>query len=399
MEGNFQLIHGDNLDIMRAMEDASVDSCVTDGPYGLKFMGKKWDYDVPSVETWEEVYRILKPGGYLLAFGGTRTYHRMTVNIEDAGFEIRDMVGWIYGSGFPKSHNVGKAIDKRAGAEREVVGLNKNAGKGAGYQAEYVGGVVERTKDVTITAPATPAAQQWDGWGTALKPAHEPICMARKPFKTTVAENVLTWGTGAINVDGCRVEGKPRTTHKNGNYTGNSSDSAIFPMPNIKTVEPSGRWPANIIHDGSDEVLAEFAKAGERKSGGVAGMRQRKAVNTWGGRPQNYPKETSREGDTGTAARFFYCAKASRAERNAGLPEGMVNDHPTVKPIALMEYLTKLVTQPGGVVIDPFMGSGTTGVACAQTGRNFIGIEIDETYFKIAEKRINKARQQLRLGI
>ena len=395
MEGNFQLIHGDNLDIMRAMEDASVDSCVTDGPYGLKFMGKKWDYDVPSVETWEEVYRILKPGGYLLAFGGTRTYHRMTVNIEDAGFEIRDMVGWIYGSGFPKSHNVGKAIDKRAGAEREVVGLNKNAGKGAGSQAEYVGGVVERTKDVTITAPATPAAQQWDGWGTALKPAHEPICMARKPFKTTVAENVLTWGTGAINVDGCRVEGKPRTTHKNGNYTGNSSDSAIFPMPNIKTVEPSGRWPANIIHDGSDDVLGVFP-----------------------------------ESNGSNPARFFYCAKASRKERNAGLegmeerrfevanhgmklerwPDGSLrervtppqktqNHHPTVKPIALMEYLTKLVTQPGGVVIDPFMGSGTTGVACAQTGRNFIGIEIDETYFKIAEKRINKARQQLRLGI
>ena len=202
---------GDCLEVLQSMEDNSVDSIVTDPPYGISMMGKKWDYDVPSVDIWTECLRVLKPGGHLLAFAGTRTQHRMCVNIEDAGFEIKDMIMWCYGSGFPKSQNVGKAIDKAAGAEREVVGLNPNNRDRSSHNYNSVGNV---GSEAVITAPATPEAQQWDGWGTALKPALEPITVARKPFKGTVANNVLEHGTGAINIDECRVEGEPWKAHR-----------------------------------------------------------------------------------------------------------------------------------------------------------------------------------------
>lgn len=348
----YQLHLGDCLEVLAGLPDNSVDSIVTDPPYGLSFMGKKWDYDVPSVAVWEQCLRVLKPGGHLLAFAGTRTQHRMAVRIEDAGFEIRDMIAWVYGSGFPKSLDVSKAIDKAAGAEREVVGsytvggtAAKGKHKGRAAAASDEGAAIRCTKELVITAPATDAARQWSGWGTALKPALEPITMARKPLIGTVAENVLTHGTGAINVDGCRV--------------GDGDDKGIWPVTRRRhndvawTVQPVetdssiGRWPANLIHDGSNEACLAL------KSG----------------------------------ARFFYSAKTGKDDRETD------NNHPTVKPTTLMAYLCRLVTPPGGTVLDPFMGSGSTGKAATVNGFRFIGIERDPAYHKIAEARISNQHQ------
>ena len=500
---------GDAIEQLRLLDDASVHAVVTDPPYGLSFMGKHWDYDVPSVEIWRECLRVLKPGGHLLAFAGTRTQHRMAVNIEDAGFEIRDMIAWVYGSGFPKSLDVGKAIDKAAGAEREVVGSYKATGTARTMTGGNYGGggnnVTERDR-IYQTAPATEAARQWEGWGTALKPAMEPITVARKPLCGTVAENVLRHGTGAINVDGCRVEptGESRArigeASQDRRYTERGGTN-LAAMPGVRGGDPNGRWPANLIHDGSDEVVGLF--------------------------PQ---------GDSGSAARFFYTAKAGRSERFAHLtcncetvklcawvkqdqshdvrtdttspeqdtfevttaddspcnmslfgsestapsPKGTPSttstatskttglttsnssrrlstsdstedpnsamgngssrvvfaghcfqslpstsicppkdgrftgvvvgatsplssgiskcegcgseirktSHPTQKPESLMRYLCRLVTPPGGVVLDPFAGSGSTGKACALEGFQFIGIEREPEYVEIARARI-----------
>jgi site-specific DNA-methyltransferase (adenine-specific) len=353
-----ELLLGDCLEVMRILPDCSVDAVVTDPPYGLAFMGKRWDYDVPSVEIWAECLRVLKPGGHLLAFAGTRTQHRMAVRIEDAGFEIRDMIAWVYGSGFPKSLDVSKAIDKAAGAEREVVGSRKLTGtariKG---QAAY-GATSGRSEDayqdgseindtLPLTAPATPEAQQWQGWGTALKPALEPITVARKPLVGTVAANVLAHGTGGINVDGCRVEAGDGYTENAVTQGVNTARTSYDPRQARRTFEPSasGRWPANLIHDGSDEATAGLADS----------------------------------------ARFFYTAKASRDDRSNG------NTHPTVKPTDLMRYLCRLVTPPGGIVLDPFMGSGSTGKAAMLEGLEFIGIEREAAYHAIAESRIGRA--------
>ena len=294
-----RLLHGDCLEVLRTLPDCSVDAVVTDPPYGLSFMGKRWDYDVPSVEIWAECLRVLKPGGHLLAFAGTRTQHRMAVRIEDAGFEIRDMIAWVYGSGFPKSHNL---------------------------------------KD------------DWQGWGTALKPALEPITVARKPLVGTVAENVLMHGTGAFNIDGCRVRDGSETGGEKPVYAANHRNAVYGSgMGGGAWAQTNGRWPANLIHDGSDEVVEL----------------------------------------TGDAARFFYCAKASKADR------GNDNKHPTVKPTELMRYLCRLVTPPGGIVLDPFMGSGSTGKAAALEGFDFIGIEREAEYLAIAEARIEGARKLL----
>lgn len=309
-----------------------VDAVVTDPPYGLKFMDKEWDHGVPGVEFWKSIAAAMKPGAHLLAFGGTRTYHRLACAIEDAGFELRDCIMWVYGSGFPKSHNVSKAIDKAAGAEREVVGFSKDGGQSVG-------------SDDPITVPATESARQWGGWGTALKPAYEPIIVARKPLEGTVAQNVLKHGTGAINVDACRVgtdggtarENKPGAMRRQGS----SFECRSWGTTNLA----AGRWPANLIHDGSDEVLECL--------------------------PEN-------------ARRFFYCAKASKKDRGDG------NNHPTVKPMALMEYLIKLVVPPGGTVLDPFMGSGSTLVAAESVGVNSIGIELEASYVEIAKHRLDK---------
>jgi site-specific DNA-methyltransferase (adenine-specific) len=351
-----QLHHGDCLDVLRTMPDASVDAIVTDPPYGLRFMGKKWDYDVPTTEVWAECLRVLKPGGHLLAFAGTRTQHRMAVRIEDAGFEIRDLVMWHYGSGFPKSANVSKAIDRAAGALAPE-GKNFRTDGGIGT-ASYRPTINPR--DYVPPAPATPEAQQWAGWGTALKPATEIVTVARKPIQGTVAANVLQWGTGGINVDGCRVEmgseydpkKMQRQKKSEGSIVGAFGAASLIGKE-IPKYKPGGRWPSNLLHDGSDEAVGLFPDAGKE-----------------------------------SAARFFYTAKADAIDRNDGLSPGERNAHPTVKPVDLMCYLCRLVTPPGGIVLDPFMGSGSTGKACVTEGFSFIGIERDADSFATAQARV-----------
>ena len=392
-----ELLLGDCLEVMKTLPDCSVDAVVTDPPYGLSFMGKRWDYDVPTVEIWAECLRVLKPGGHLLAFAGTRTQHRMAVRIEDAGFEIRDMIAWVYGSGFPKSLDVSKAIDKAAGAEREVVGSRKLTGtariKG---QAAY-GATSGRSDDayqdgseindtLPLTAPATPEAQQWAGWGTALKPALEPITMARKPITGTVAANVLAHGTGGLNVDGCRVNpGEPVPGGGGGERSGRSCGILGAPTAgNLSEPHTSGRWPANLIHDGSDEVVGLFPQTAGGSSGPRVATRERN--KGWcNSSPGDGVAAIDNYGDSGSAARFFYTAKASRDDRSDG------NTHPTVKPTDLMRYLCRLVTPPGGIVLDPFMGSGSTGKAAMLEGLEFIGIEREAAYHAIAESRIGRA--------
>lgn len=294
------LFSGDNLDHLRQMDDNTIDAIVTDPPYGISFAGKKWDYDVPKIELWQECLRVLKPGGHALIACGTRTQHRMVCNIEDAGFEIRDVVSWLYGSGFPKSLDVSKNIDKEH--------------------------------------------KQWEGWGTALKPACEFFTLCRKPIKQTIAHNVLKWGTGAINIDGCRVgkSGGVGATYKDENREEGSTKFFSNTKKRIKHPVNKGRWPANVIHDGSDDVLD--------------GLKEN--------------------------ARFFYCPKACPSERDEG------NIHPTVKPVELMRYLVRLITPPRGTVMDPFMGSGTTGVAAKIENMDFVGMELSDEYFAICERRI-----------
>ena len=337
----------------------------TDGAYARAsrgFMGKVWDGgDIAfRPETWAEVFRVMKPGAHLLAFSATRTYHRMACAIEDAGFEIRDQIGWLYGSGFPKSHNVGKAIDKAAGAEREVIATRAAA---VGFDTERQGGGGWAAGEITTTAPATPEAAEWEGWGTALKPAWEPVVVARKPLVGTVAENVLRHGTGAFNIDACRIETADSTgrhtmhTMRGGNYENHRPSERIE-----SGGDALGRWPANVIHDGSPEVLEAFARYGEK---GGAGHIERRNSDKFGNAYGTFEGRRD-EGwiayqDGGTAARFFYAAKADKSDR-------LGSKHPTVKPVALMRYLLRLVTPPGGMVLDPFAGSGTTGMAALAEG-------------------------------
>jgi len=352
-----KLFHGDCLEVLKQLNDNSIHSVVTDPPYGLAFMNKKWDYDVPSVEIWKEVLRVLRPGGHLLSFGGTRTYHRMVVNIEDAGFEIRDQIQWIYGSGFPKSLNI------------------KNG--------------------------------DFKGWGTALKPANEPICLARKPLDGTVADNIEKWGVGGLNIDGCRIGTDNVQCNKKGG--GGATFHGQTEKPRLSG-STCGRWPANLLFD---EEAAEMLnnQSGPCKTGDLTGQPrvENKIYNT-AGTTLNKPRFYKSDNPTG-ASRFFYVAKASKRERNEGLegvPEQITNDgrqteidnayqrgitkrqnhHPTVKPIKLMEYLCKLITPPSGIVLDPFMGSGSTGIAAINLGFDFIGIEKELEYLEIATKRI-----------
>jgi site-specific DNA-methyltransferase (adenine-specific) len=409
---NIQLIHGDCLDKLKDLPDNSVSSVVCDPPYGLSFMNKKWDYDVPSTEIWTECLRVLKPGGHLLAFGGSRTYHRMAVRIEDAGFDIRDQIMWLYASGFPKSHNIGKAIDKLQGIEIEKTtetlfnnpdgkrDLSKRSDYGYKYEAQ----------------------NEWEGWGTALKPAHEPIVVARKPLsEKSVAENVLKWGTGGINIDASRVgtNGGTKRSHQ-GEYPKNedgTEDRTNWGRTGHDKIELNeGRWPANIILD-------EEAGAVLDEQSGISSSKPY-SVKAGFGTSQVYGKAkdiigTSNHNDKGGASRFFYCAKASKKDRDEGLdgfeekerklwdgneeqnsigklyPDGterpeykLKNNHPTVKPTSLMEYLIKLVTPVNGTVLDPFMGSGSTGKAAVRNGFDFIGIEREEEYINIAKARI-----------
>lgn len=349
-----QIYHLDCLEGLKQLSDNSIDSIVTDPPYELGFMGKKWDSTgiAYNVELWKEALRVLKHGGHLLAFGGTRTYHRLAVAIEDAGFEIRDQIQWIYGSGFPKSHNISKSIDKKFGAEREVIGKSDSKGirTGAG---NYVGDDYKQ-KGYGITIPSTDLAKQYDGFGTALKPAHEPIVVARKHLsEKTIVENVLKWGTGGINIDDSRVKFKDNN---------------------------EGRFPANVILDEeAGKMLDE--QSGNRPSGKGNGNAKVGETSNGSIPPLRRGKLVSRN-DKGGASRFFYQAKASKKERGEG------NNHPTVKPLKLMEYLVRLVTPPNGIVLDPFVGSGTTLLASKNLGFNFIGFEKEKEYVEIAKSRL-----------
>lgn len=383
-----KLLLGDCLKRMQDLPDCSIDSIVTDPPYGISFMGKRWDYDVPSVEIWEQCLRVLKPGGHLLAFAGTRTQHRMAVRIEDAGFEIRDMIAWVYGSGFPKSLDVSKAIDKAAGATRETgpidpVRAGRLANQSGNYETEA--GWSAGNRKVTIDPPATPEAKQWQGWGTALKPALEPITVARKPLIGTVTENVLTHGTGGVNIDACRVA----TDELKGKVYNNKGDALSWGGTYGKGVaygNEQGRWPANLIHDGSDEVTGVFPQA-KGQQGAVSGKEPSGKTHTVYGQYQQRNKSTPRN-DSGSAARFFYCAKANKKDR------GKENTHPTVKPTDLMRYLCRLVTPPNGIVLDPFMGSGSTAIAAIRENFNFVGIEMLREHFETAKRRIIDERRK-----
>jgi len=499
-----QLILNDCKRELLWMKDNSIDSVVTDPPYELKFMGKKWDgsgiaYDV---EMWKEVLRVLKPGGHLLSFGATRTHHRMMVAIEDAGFEIRDCLMWMYGTGFPKNYNISKAIDKAAGAEREVVGQRKDIllKQGADLKRgerkiveSFDAGAPERNNGFTtvsadITAPATLEAEQWEGWGTALKPAYEPIVLARKPLaEKTIVANVLEYGVGGINIDESRVgtEGATKRSHQssfqNEGIKGNVHATRGYRSEHDVIKLEAGRFPANVLFthhsecklignkvvkgDGhapklskgnpfggkndqkheeryfNQEVVEDWicheecpirildSQSGILKSGKMDSIAKGGKFNTYG---KMYERRVVNSASKGGASRFFYCAKASKSERNAGLdsfPDKVAkvsysnrvcstcgkhelqtildrrclcenptwetgrlkptkNTHPTVKPLKLMEYLVKLITPPNGTVLDPFMGSGSTGCACATSGFNFIGIELEKDSHDIAKKRI-----------
>lgn len=427
------VINGDCLTVMAAMPAESVDAIVTDPPYGLSFMGKDWDHGIPGGHFWREALRVAKPGAHLLAFGGTRTFHRLACAIEDAGWEIRDTIMWVYGSGFPKSLDVSKAIDKAAGAERELgpkrvsadgTVAHDGAGKrNAGWERPWREDTKAVERNTRVSYPATPAARRWSGWGTALKPAWEPVIVARKPLAGTVAENVLRHGTGAINVDGCRVGADAGWSYPNGRggsgWHGRKSLEHNLDEPMRAT---SGRWPANLIHDGSDEATAGFPK-----SNGTKPIQRPEGFKRFTG--QDYARgneyltpayESPGYTDSGSAARFFYCAKASKADRDEGC-EGMeerrlklpgksegynpqtgewsgnsdfqirYNHHPTVKPTDLMRYLCRLVTPPGGLVLDPFCGSGSTGKAAALEGFGFVGIELSGEYARIAGARVRAA--------
>lgn len=403
-----RLFNDNCLNAMKQLEDNSIDSIVTDPPYGLSFMNKHWDYDVPSVEIWKECLRVLKPGGHLLSFAGSRTYHRMAVRIEDAGFEIRDQIMWVFGSGFPKSLNIGKTMDKflkTGNASWNGTGDSSNGALGftklqhkQGYRPDDYSNRHTNKEDITEEL-----AQEWEGWGTALKPAHEPIVMARKPFKGSVVENVLKYGTGGINIDESRIVSDDNLN--GGKYAKNSTKqkenatSFYTSVLNKDFIQPEGRWPANIIFDEeAGKILDEqsgIKKSNERKSKFV-----------------NY-------GDEGVASKFFYCPKASKKDRDEGmdafedrpsqLNSGGIgrkislekryeangenaptvkNNHPTVKPTKLMEYLIKLITPKNGIVLDPFMGSGSTGKAAIKNNFGFIGIEREKEYFEIAKARI-----------
>jgi site-specific DNA-methyltransferase (adenine-specific) len=417
---------------MKEMPDNSVDSIVTDPPYELGFMGKSWDASgiAFNVEVWREALRVIKPGGHLIAFSGSRTYHRMAVAIEDAGFEIRDQIMWVYGSGFPKSHNISKGIDKAAGAERTMRVNERWAERYPNWPGGNLtqNGQIQQLKNISgnpllTSDPVTDEAKQWQGWGTALKPAHEPMVLARKPLIGTVANNVLTYGTGGLNIDGSRVahlsEADRASATPQGKVTSNKLAGAAPDVDDVGRVEverpdtSQGRWPANFIHDGSDEVVALFPEAK-----GKIGMKILSDFTFSVGDKVEGAKFASQAGlgDSGSAARFFYCAKASKRDRNEGLEgfevkrssgygydkglgnagEGMFKDrnpikanhHPTVKPTALMQYLVRLVTPPNGIVLDPFMGSGSTGKACAYENFDFIGIDQSAEYVEIARARI-----------
>ena len=431
LDGRVALYAGDSRDVLATLPEASIDSVVTDPPYALVsigkrfgkegaapaiagktgafarasagFMGQQWDTGETAfaVEFWAQVWRVLKPGGHVVAFSGTRTYHRMVCAIEDAGFEIRDQLAWVYGSGFPKSHDVAKGIDKRLGVDGSFGGPKTAAHAGrtrkiagvAIHQRPWMSDPEAIARNNSAYIPGSPEAQAWQGWGTALKPAWEPIVLARKPLEGTVAANVLAHGTGAVNVDGCRVGmssedaaaidgrvfvGSP-ASHSIGKFATEGSDKVI-------RAHPAGRWPANILHDGSDEVVAAFPSeaGGSGKASGpsLRGANRSVARGQFNGLPDGL--EPAFYGDSGSAARFYYSAKADAEDR-------IGSKHPTVKPVDLMQWLCRLVTPPGGNVLDPFAGTGTTGEAAWREGFRAVLIEREEAYRTDIARRMDLA--------
>ena len=459
------LHHGDCLDVLRTLPDASVDSVVTDPPYGLGFMGREWDALPPGREWAEECLRVLKPGGHLLAFGGTRTWHRLACAVEDAGFEVRDSIAWLYGSGFPKSLDVSKAIDKRPGVSQHpafaahLAERRQSAGLSRADVSEHVVGTrtgacwnwehhqfpeakwwpalrdlldldeakwgpiiaeAERQKigvkagnrlavapgqgedrsaiDLDVTTHATPDAERWQGWGTALKPAFEPVVVARKPLTGTVAQSVLTHGTGALNIDGCRIsmsnEDRAIVNNRSGAGfgTGDTVGANQGRAAGKFTSAPAGRWPANVVLD--EEMARRLdEQSGERSAGGrpaSAGITSEPgaANGTMGGAWSGVDRAEREVLDKGGASRFFYVAKADATER----PRVNGTAHPTVKPLDLMRWLVRLVTPPGGVVLEPFAGSGTTVEACIIEGFQCIAIEREADYLPLIRQRIDRRR-------
>lgn len=440
------IICGANEDILPTFEVDSVDTVITDPPYGLSFMGKRWDYEVPSVETWEMILRVLKPGGTLLCFAGSRTQHRMACNVEDAGFILKDCIMWLYGSGFPKAKDISKALDKLAGAEREVVGEYKmptdsdagNAGKATIDRGD--GGSFTAGQNVMITAPATAEAKLWDGWKShGLKPAYEPILVAMKPNDGSYANNALTHRVAGLNIDAGRIAFKSEED-KADVFAKATKNHEAYPDWDFQVGEnqqgnratppdDKGRYPANVILDEQAAAMLD------EQSGEMSPSVRNFPIDAGGTGNTLTFKHTEGEergfSDSGGASRFFYCAKASKSERNDGCedlaerqtnkmgsfgdqskfdcPDGanrvgdkgssiQQNHHPTVKPLALMEYLCRLTSTPtGGIVLDPFAGSGTTLLAAYNTGRDYIGIERDPEYIKIIEARLAGARAKLGL--
>jgi site-specific DNA-methyltransferase (adenine-specific) len=425
------VINGNNIDVLKTYPDNYFDSVVTDPPYGLGkepnaaelmkdwiefgyheikgtgFMGKEWDAFVPQPVFWKEVFRVLKHGGHVLSFFGTRTYDWGVMSMRFAGFEVRDCIQWLYGSGFPKSHNIGKAIDKLQGNEREVKELGR-AGKNSKAFNDYEYRIDKEIYSTAGQYEITKGNSEWEGWGSALKPANEPIVLARKPLEKglSIAENILKWGVGGINIDGCRVgNGAKKWETPRGGIWATDIDAKSELIDN-----PQGRFPANII---LDETAAEIL---DEQSGVSKSQRSERGninYNLVYGKYKSQEDTLRGHDDKGGASRFFYVAKASKAERNKGLegfeekrmegrdegqdersvafkarPTPMANVHPTVKPIKLMQYLVKMITPPNGIVLDPFCGSGTTGVACKLEGYIFVGMEQDPEYTKIAQSRI-----------
>ncbi|MBA3055030.1 MAG: site-specific DNA-methyltransferase [Sphingomonadales bacterium] len=409
-------MQGDSREVLKGLADNSIDSVVTDPPYALVSIGKRfggpnakaptgdvykravagfmnatWDTGETAFDPlfWVEVLRVLKPGGHLIAFSGTRTYHRLACAIEDAGFEMRDMIAWLYGSGFPKSHDVSRGIDKAAGAVREVISQGEPVKRMIPGADQHKGGWEKndgREFVPTVTAAASAASAAWEGWGTALKPALEPIVLARKPLIGTVAANVLRHGTGALNIDASRVgtgEGGGGGRDSNASAARRYADKGstdFAPTPGPRGGDAKRRWPANVVHDGSDEVVDAFPfSAGQQ--GIVTGNEPSSPfANVYGDMPNRGGSAVPR-GDTGSAARFFYSSKAD-AEDRCG------SKHPTVKPVDLMAYLVRMVTPPGGVTLDPFAGSGSTGMACLREGFDCILIEREAQYVADIHKRL-----------
>jgi site-specific DNA-methyltransferase (adenine-specific) len=391
----YKLICGDSIEELKQFPDNHFDSIVTDPPYELGFMGKSWDSTgiAYNEELWSQCFRVLKPGGHLIAFSGSRTYHRMAVAIENSKFEIRDQIIWMYGQGFPKSLDISKAIDKKFGAEREVIGKGNIRGSNGVFDGNNNAGKYgfKCGEEVNITAPSTEEAKQWDGWGTALKPAHEPMVLARKPLsEKTVAENVLKWGVGGLNIDGCRVEFKDEKDNagtkvgfKIENCDNNKSQKwGMKDINEFKKSDKNGRFPANIIHDGSEEVVSVFPNS---KGKGHVPKSTINSNSIFGTNKIENQEEKYFE-DSGSASRFFYCAKASKKDRNSG---ELSNNHPTVKPTDLMAYLCRLVTPPNGLILDPFNGSGSTCKAAVRENFNYVGIDLSQEYLDISKARID----------